>query len=437
LLGGTALGGATALVAAVWGHTKGIWLWVSRVILSRLVFDIGINAPGLYNFIWTKTTPAPSAIHHITFFCTYSYRRKGIRTFGAETLGALRLHWIGWRPLWITKGEQESGRQGNGVAASNDAVTFIFLRNKWFGFKPDDLIKMVADSATHRNDREDGKTHFSVMTFTGAGGSRLQAGSQQPQRGSQPRAVTIRCAYDSYRLIDADPAEFEDTGKDGSILNELWAPKPIQEAIEEAERWLAAKEWYAARGIPWRRGWLIHGLPGTGKTTLVLGIAQRLKLTIHRYDLGSMDNGDFAGFWRESVSNAPVIVLFEDFDGVFEGRKNVLTSTGGFAPNLTFDTIINAIAGVEKAYGIFLIITTNRLEMIDDALKRAGRTDRILEMTLPNDDGRRMIARRILKGFPDGDIEAMVIMGRKDSGAAFQERCTSLALEHWNQGKIS
>jgi len=208
-----------------------------------------------------------------------------------------------------------------------------------------------------------------------------------------------------------------------------------QSAMDEAKKWRARESWFKARGLPWRRGWLLHGKPGTGKTSLVRAMAQELDLPVHCLDLASMTNVDFAGAWGSVLSSVPAVALIEDIDAVFDGRKNI--SCGEMEHGISFDFLLNVIDGIQNSDGVFLVVTTNHPEKVCEALgvstlgvsSRPGRVDRIIEMPLLEDIGdKEKIARRLLKGI---DIEHWhdLLDSRIETGAQFQERCVRRAVE--------
>ena len=207
--------------------------------------------------------------------------------------------------------------------------------------------------------------------------------------------------------------------------------------MEEARCWAASRAWYQQREIPWRRGWLLYGPPGTGKSAFTRAIGQDLNLPIYHFDLGSMDNREFMAAWNDALTNTPAIVLIEDIDGVFNGRKNVAVEEGG----LDFSTLLNAISGVQKSDGIFTIVTTNKIETVDEALgviapdgmsSRPGRLDRVILMPVLSKAGRDKMAARILANEPQEVRDRLVAEGESDTGAKFQERCSRYALvSYW------
>ncbi|KAH5617393.1 hypothetical protein HBI23_257770 [Parastagonospora nodorum] len=135
-------------------------------------------------------------------------------------------------------------------------------------------------------------------------------------------------------------------------------------------------------GTPWRRGYKLHGPPGTGKTSFVLALAASFDLDI--YVLSSLDSDVQDSDLSLLFSKIPErsIVLIEDIDSAnFAvgrsasppqiGTKNDQEKKGG----TTLSGLLNAIDGVASQDGHVLIITTNHPECLDPALTRAGRID--------------------------------------------------------------
>ncbi len=93
---------------------------------------------------------------------------------------------------------------------------------------------------------------------------------------------------------------------------------------------------------------------------------------------------------------------------------------------LTFDALLNCIDGVEQADGIILIMTTNNINDLDQALKRPGRMDRIVRFMPLDQQGRTKLAYKIL----DDDILAMKLAQENPecSAAEFQEICFQVAI---------
>ena len=216
------------------------------------------------------------------------------------------------------------------------------------------------------------------------------------------------------------------------FMQNLSLAPQVQDLYERIGHWFNSRKWFEERQVPWKMGLCLHGKPGTGKTAFCRSVAQALDLPVFLLDLATMDNRDLRSCWSSRIScNTPCMAVVEDIDGVFEGRRNIAREEDG----LTFDCLLNCIDGVEETKGVLFVITTNRVETLDPALavatdggrtSRPGRIDYLVEMPVLDQEGRRKLASRILRGYDDR-IEEMVRRGEGDTGAQFQARCVELA----------
>jgi len=133
------------------------------------------------------------------------------------------------------------------------------------------------------------------------------------------------------------------------------------------------KKWYVEHGIPYKRSFLFHGSPGAGKTSLIQGIAGRYGRNVCYLSPSHPDMSDDA--MKAAVQRVPAksIIVLEDVDALFDGRKK---KAGGEKQNsLTFSGLLNALDGVGGSSGQIFILTTNHRERLDPALIRNGRVD--------------------------------------------------------------
>jgi chaperone BCS1 len=146
--------------------------------------------------------------------------------------------------------------------------------------------------------------------------------------------------------------------------------------ITDSKRFLGDAEWYNKRGIPFRRGYLLHGPPGTGKTSTILALAGELDLNICLVNLASSNVDD--EHLHKLMINVPEnsIILLEDIDHVLEKNSG----------NVTFSGLLNAIDGVIAGEGRLLFMTTNNVLSLKDALIRPGRIDVICEINFVDDE---------------------------------------------------
>lgn len=167
------------------------------------------------------------------------------------------------------------------------------------------------------------------------------------------------------------------------------------------------RRWYSNRGIPYRRGYLLHGPPGTGKTSLCFAASGLLGLTLYLLNLNSksLDEDSLMSLFQDLPRRC--IVLLEDVDsaGITKKRdeadKTDSTNESGNKPlpppsntpagtttpettkeecekppaGLSLSALLNVIDGVAASEGRILVMTTNHAEKLDPALLRPGRVD--------------------------------------------------------------
>lgn len=192
----------------------------------------------------------------------------------------------------------------------------------------------------------------------------------------------------------------------------------IEGLHSELRRWKESKGWYKSKFLDWRFGVLLEGLPGTGKTSFIRAIGQEFDFPVFQFDLLSMTNQDLSESWRSCMTQAPCIIVLEDFDRV------------KFSDELTLDSLLNCISGIEPADGCLLFVTANDTTKLDSALLRPGRLDRRIEFAKLETIHREKIANRILSDYPE-TIWELVRRGEGETGAQFTQRCSSLALERY------
>jgi len=135
--------------------------------------------------------------------------------------------------------------------------------------------------------------------------------------------------------------------------------------------------WYRDRGIPYRRGYLLHGPPGCGKTSFIFALAGELEYSICVLNLSDRSLSDDRLQHRLADAPENSIILLEDVDAAFVSRELGAQAEEAFKGlnRLTFSGLLNAIDGVTSTEGRVLFMTTNYMERLDPALIRPGRVD--------------------------------------------------------------
>jgi chaperone BCS1 len=218
------------------------------------------------------------------------------------------------------------------------------------------------------------------------------------------RELLSECQSQYLKLVQGKTSIFEhrDRGWKRSIVRDI---RPIStvilgekvkgELLKDIREFLdpGARRWYSTHGIPYRRGYLLYGPPGTGKSSLSLSIAGYFGLDIYILNLSDINEGDL----RTSFAELPrhCMILLEDIDAASPTRSRdtelkdscqIVTSsppqdeaTQGV---VSLSALLNVIDGVASQEGRVLIMTTNYIERLDEALIRPGRADRKVEFQL-------------------------------------------------------
>ncbi|KEG07758.1 putative ATP-dependent chaperone [Trypanosoma grayi] len=159
--------------------------------------------------------------------------------------------------------------------------------------------------------------------------------------------------------------------------------------LKDVQLFLKSSSYYEDLGVPYRRGYLLHGPPGCGKSSFVMALAGELRLSICPLSLSSRGLGDEA--LVALLNSAPLrsIVLLEDIDRAFSADSHI-----------TMSGLLNALDGVAAQEGRLVFMTTNHVERLDDALIRPGRCDVKLEIGLLSRGQAQQLYRKF---FPRSD----------------------------------
>ncbi len=208
--------------------------------------------------------------------------------------------------------------------------------------------------------------------------------------------------------------------------------KEVQEIKEVIELPLTKPELFKKMGITPPKGVLLHGPPGTGKTLLAKAVAHSTNATFIEV-VGSELVQKFIGEGSKLVKEifalarrkAPTILFIDEIDALASSRMPMGTS-GEREVNRTFMQLLAELDGFRGLDNVKIIAATNRKDILDLAILRPGRLDRIIEVGMPSEDGRLEIlkihtAAMTLKKVKLKDIAAIT---EDFSGAELKAVCT-------------
>jgi hypothetical protein len=173
-------------------------------------------------------------------------------------------------------------------------------------------------------------------------------------------------------------------------MDSVFLPEGVKESlVEDVNKFRNSADEYEKIGIPWHRGYLLHGAPGNGKSSMALALANDLKLSLFTLPLSAVSS-DRQLTNMISDMRDDSILLIEDID-IFSG--SVSRNAQKEAPTLA--GMLNTLDGVGTPRGLITFITTNHVDSLDPALIRPGRVDYRLELKAPNDHQIRSMYRYV------------------------------------------
>jgi len=238
---------------------------------------------------------------------------------------------------------------------------------------------------------------------------------------------TVRPSAMRSLFIETPPIRFEDIGGQADIIQKL------REAVE----WpLLHPEAFHRLGVRPPKGLLLYGPPGCSKTILARACATESGVNfvaVKGPELLNKYVGESERAVRDIFSKAraasPSIIFFDEIDALGTSRSS--GSDTGTAHEGVLTSLLNEMDGVQELVGVTIIAATNRPDVIDSALMRPGRLDRILYVGPPDHAGREEILKirtRTMSVESDLDLRAIAAMTDGCSGAEISSLCQEAAL---------
>ena len=197
------------------------------------------------------------------------------------------------------------------------------------------------------------------------------------------------------------------------------------------ESFMGARPKYQELGLPWRRGLLLGGPPGCGKSTAIKVIAAQVKASVFVMPITSKTSDyQLSRFVDAAADAAPSVCVIEDLDRVVEGPRT----------EISMSNLLNLLDGIGtgQKQGVLLISTANHVDRLDPALspKRPGRYDRFFNFEPPSTEERATLLR--LRGKSRFSEEAVLRVADESKGyshALVQELVVNALLKALNSSR--
>ncbi len=175
---------------------------------------------------------------------------------------------------------------------------------------------------------------------------------------------------------------------------------------KDFETFLKGESWFRAQRLPFRRGYLFHGPPGNGKTSVIRAMLNGGKLDGHSIALFSDKTDDhyLERMFQIAASHAPALIVLEDIDRAFPQVPSQLAPT-----KVSLSHLLNCLDGLGTQEGVVVVATANDPTALDPAiLQRPGRFDRVVEFPAPDGELRAIYFRKFVSHLTQAELQDCV-----------------------------
>lgn len=419
-------------IVMLWGQIKSFGQSLIRLVLVETQVS-GVASVALLQYLRLHGNRLPSNVLKYASSWVFSQSRKGMGIILFEGSRDLPTQWYWFKKSIFTATEKRGQDKERGISVDNLTV-LRYLR----GTVNVEAILKEAITWYENRDKVSQEAvklpRFYVKRFIGLGANMAYASTETPQKAN--RDTIVGSADEDWKFARLLNYSLSDLGYSGKLFFHVFNEN-AQKVYNDVARWIKSQDWYETKGLLHRRGALLHGQPGSGKSSLIRKIGQSLDLPVFSFELSTMTDQQLINFWDEAKRSGPCIIVMEDIDTVFKGREPA-------NPNIkvSFECLLNCISGVEPGEGVYLFVTTNRLEYLDSALgipnskgvsTRPGRIDTCFHMGEITIEEKKQIVAHFLADYPT-DGERLIEESNGCTAAQFSDMCSQKALElHWKE----
>lgn len=208
-------------------------------------------------------------------------------------------------------------------------------------------------------------------------------------------------------------------------LESIVLEESVKKLLMDDLEWFLKDEtrtFYAKHGIPYHRCYLLHGEPGTGKTSFMNSVAGHIQRNLCFIQMDKHMTDDT---FRNAMTQLPALsmVVLEDVDALFTNHREADQNNS----SLSFSGFLNCLDGLGAPDDVVIFMTTNHPDKLDPAVMRPGRIDLKAEFKKPNKD---VAAKYFLTFYPGAD-EAAAIFGTSVGGRIAERKVSMAQLQHF------
>ncbi|MBS1194541.1 MAG: proteasome subunit family [Methanomicrobia archaeon] len=297
------------------------------------------------------------------------------------------------------------------------------------------VVEVMEDGEVYL--RQQGNNQEYLTTISEDLQKTLKPGTKVAVNNSLSVVKIIGSVYDArVRVMELEASPDVTFEQIGGLRHEI---EEVREAVEYP---LTRPEVFRRLGVEPPKGILLHGAPGTGKTLIAKAVAHQARATFIRMSGSELVHkfiGEGAQLVRElfqlARERAPSIIFIDEIDAIASMRTHDGTS-GSAEVQRTLMQLLAEMDGFDNRGDIRIMAATNRLDMLDLAILRPGRFDRVLRIPLPDEAARREILKIHTRSMKMGevDLEDLVKGTEGGTGADLQAVCREAGMNAVRRG---